>query len=108
MNAAQSVAIYEDLLAVTERMLQAARCSDWEELVALEKKCQRLVERLTAAEPREPLSGRLRERKAEIIRQVLACDAEITNIIDPWMKELQSILSSAGHEKKLQRAYGPG
>lgn len=108
MNSTQVIAVYEDIRIVTEQMLQAARDSDWDRLVALEKKCKSLVERLIAAEPREPLSGPLQQRKIEIIRQVLADDARIRNLTEPWMKQLQSILSTANHEKNLQQAYHPG
>lgn len=108
MNNIQVIAVYEDIRAVTEQMLQAACNSDWDQLVLLEKKCKGLVEGLIAAEPREPLSGKLQQRKVEIIKQVLADDAKIRNLTEPWMKQLQSILSTAHHEKKLQQAYEPG
>jgi len=107
MNGTEVVAIYEALLAVTERMLETARAADWAQLVALENECRRLIANLIAAEPHAPLSGALRSRKVELIRQVLARDAEITNVVDPWMKQLQAILTSASHEKQLQRAYAP-
>ncbi len=108
MNNTQVIAVYEDIRAVTEQMLQAACNSDWDQLVSLEKICKGLVEGLIAAQPREPLSGKLQQRKVEIIKQVLADDAKIRNLTEPWMKQLQSILSTAHHEKKLQQAYEPG
>lgn len=108
MNSTQIIAVYEDIGIVTGQMLQAAHDSDWDLLVTLEKKCKNLVERLIAAEPREPLSGQLQQRKVEIIRQVLADDAKIRNLTEPWMQQLQSILSTASHEKKLRQAYEPG
>ncbi|MBX9810685.1 MAG: flagellar protein FliT [Burkholderiales bacterium] len=108
MNSPQIIAVYEDIRVVTGQMLQAAHNSDWDRLVALEKKRKVLVERLIASEPLESLSGELQQRKAEIIRQVLADDAKIRNLTEPWMQQLQSILSAASHEKKLQQAYQPG
>ncbi len=108
MNSTQVIAVYEDIRIVTEQMLHAAHDSDWDRLVALEKKCKGLVEGLIAAEPREPLSGKLQQRKVEIIKQVLADDAKIRNLTEPWMKQLQNILNTASHEKKLQQAYDPG
>lgn len=108
MNSTQVIAVYEDIRIVTEQMLHAACNGDWEELVALENRCKGLVESLIAAEPREPLSGKLQQRKVEIIMQVLAADAKIRNLTEPWMKQLQSILGTASHEKKLQQAYESG
>ena len=108
MNSTQVIAVYEDVLVVTEQMLQAAHHSDWDQLVALEKRCKRLIESLMAAEPREPLSSQLQQRKVEIIQKVLADDARIRDITEPWMKQVHCILNTASHERKLQRAYEPG
>lgn len=108
MNDAQVITVYEDVLAVTEQMLQAARHGDWGQLVALEKRCKCLIENLMAAEPREPLSSPLQQRKIEIIKKVLADDARIRDITEPWMKRVHCILNTASHERKLQQAYEPG
>lgn len=108
MNNTQVMAVYEDVLVVTEQMLQAAHHSDWDRLVALEQHCKSLIESLMATEPREPFSSQLQQRKVEIIQQVLADDARIRDITEPWMKQVHCILNTASHERKLQQAYEPG
>ncbi|MFN7087321.1 MAG: flagellar protein FliT [Burkholderiales bacterium] len=108
MNSTQVIAAYEGIRIVTRKMLRAALDSDWDELVALEKKCRAIVENLIASEPHEPLSEKQQQRKIEIIRQVLADDAEIRNLTEPWLKQLQGLLSAAGHEKKLRQTYEAG
>lgn len=108
MNGPQIIAAYEAILALTGQMLEAARNDDWDGLVALEKECKKLVAELVAENTGQPLSGQFRQRKAEIIRKVLADDAEIRNITQPWMAHLQAVLGSAGREKKLRHAYDPG
>lgn len=105
MSGAQAIATYQDILAVTEQMLQAARCGDWERLTALEKAREYLFERVIASGLQEPLGEASRQRKIDILRRILACDTEITNIVDPWTERLQRLLSSVGHEKRLRRAY---
>lgn len=108
MNSQQIITTYETILAITGQMLDAARNDDWERLVALEKDRKKLVEELIAENYGLPLSSRFQQRKAEIIRKVLADDAEIRNITEPWMAQLQNFLGSAGRERKLSEAYAPG
>lgn len=107
-NETQVVAAYEALLAISAEMVTAARERDWERLVALERRCRGLVDRLRAIDGPGPLSGALRDRKAEIIRKVLADDAEIRNITEPWIARLQSLLEGSLREKRLRQAYGLG
>ena len=108
MNDPQIIATYEAILAITGQMLGAARDDDWDRLVALEQDCKKLVEQLIADNTGQPLSREFQQRKVEIIRRVLAEDAEIRNITQPWMAQLQNILGSAGRERKLYQAYAPG
>ena len=108
MNSPQIITTYETVLAITGQMLDAARNDDWERLVALEKACKKLVEELIVENYGLPLSSQFQQRKAEIIRKVLADDAEIRNITEPWMAQLQNFLGSAGRAQKLHQAYDPG
>ena len=54
------------------------------------------------------LEPNIHKRKVEIIRQVLADDAEIRNLTEPWMQRLQHLLTSVGQERKLHAAYNAG
>lgn len=105
MDNAQVIATYETILAITGQMLQAARNSDWDYLLALEEDCRVNVEKLMAANP-APLSGEYQQRKVEIIHKVLADDAEIRNVTQPWMAHLQHVIGNIGRERKLNHAYG--
>ena len=108
MNGTQIIGAYEAILTITGQMLAAARNDDWDRLVALEQDCKRRVEELIANNSGQPLSSQFHQRKAEIIRKVLADDAEIRNITEPWMAQLQNLIGSAGRERKLYQAYSPG
>ena len=99
------LAAYESISATTGHMLAAAKNGDWDRLVALEHDCRALVDTLRSDAAAAPLEHDLRERKAEIIRKVLADDAEIRNLTEPWMAELQAFLGSAGRERMLRSAY---
>ncbi len=107
MNSLQVIATYEAILATTNQMLEAAINNDWDRLVALEQDCKQLVEELIAQHHGQPLSGQFQQRKAQLIRQVLADDAKIRNITEPWMARLQTLLASSSRERKLCQAYSP-
>lgn len=108
MNNTQVIDVYEDLLVVTEQMLQVARNGNWEQLVALENRCKTLIEGLMAAGPRDPLGGQLQQRKVEIVQKVLADDARISNITEPWMEQVHRILSADSPQRKTQLTSEPG
>lgn len=105
MDSTQIIATYENMLTVSGQMLEAAKSSDWDRLVDLEKHCRALAERLSAGGASPRLTGQLRQRKVEIIRRMLADDAEIRNLTQPWMAQLQQFLGSARQERKLCQAY---
>lgn len=103
----QVISTYEAILDLTGEMLNAARNADWDRLIELESACRSLIEVLMLTD-KQPLLDDFRERKAQIIRQVLADDAEIRNLTQPWMAQLGHILGSAGNDRKLSQTYDPG
>ena len=100
------IAAYERVLGLMREMHEAARAEQWERLVALEGSCRAVVEALMLQAPGEALSGGEAERKAAIIRQVLALDAAIRDMTNPWLRQLQALLGTREREKKLHAAYG--
>lgn len=98
---------YDCLSATTGHMLSAARCGDWERLVGLEQDCADIVARLSALETEDPLPAGIRDRKAALLRKVLADDAAIRDITEPQLKRLERMLDSNRSEQRLLRAYGP-
>jgi len=106
MNNEEILSLYETVAELSGQMLDAARSADWERLVTLESRCASQVQMLKTGAPVAALSGTIREKKVRIIHKILADDREIRNITEPWMAELSSLMSSAGTERKLSRAYG--
>jgi flagellar protein FliT len=47
-----------------------------------------------------------RQRKIQLIKKILADDAEIRNRTEIWTGQLQRILQSHRQEQRLQQAYG--
>jgi flagellar protein FliT len=98
---------YESIAATSGVMLEAARCSDWDRLVAAERECAALVARLRAIDPRSELSERERERKRALVHTVLANDAEIRRLTEPWVEQLERLLAGEATLRRVQRSYRP-
>ena len=107
LETAQLLATYDQLSDTTAHMLSAAQAGDWERLVSLEKDCSDLVGRLSHLENDDPLPERLRVRKAAMIRKVLADDAAIRDITEPWLARLGTMLGANRREQQLLKSYGP-
>ncbi|MXS84659.1 flagellar protein FliT [Nitrosomonas sp. HPC101] len=96
-NEMQVIATYEAILAIADQMLQAARNSDWDELVALEHDCKHLANRLMKQHTQQPLNEAQQKKKFDLIQQILARDAEIRAITEPQMTLLQNMLTTNGN-----------
>jgi flagellar protein FliT len=110
MTSEEMIRTYEHILSVTAQMLDAARAADWDLLLKREQECRQLVQGLmtTRSDNEFVLEPQVRKRKVEIIRKVLADDAEIRNLTEPCMQRLQHLLTSVGHERRLHAAYNAG
>jgi flagellar protein FliT len=103
----QLLLTYDQLSNTTGFMLSAAQAGDWQRLASLEKDCSKLVARLSALETDEPLPEGLAARKAALLRKVLADDAAIRDITEPWLARLGAMLGANSCERRLLSSYGP-
>lgn len=87
--------LYESVAEVTSQMLVAAKQQDWDRLSELEGYCGTYVEKLKAFEELEPLTGEAYARKLACIKQILADDRQIRNLMAPWMVKLNSMLNKS-------------
>lgn len=106
MNTANVVSNYESLSAITEQMRNAANQGEWEKLVDLEKQCSRHVETMKTADAATKLDESARQRKIQLIKKILADDADIRSHTEAWMGQLQRIMQSNRQEQRLHQAYG--
>lgn len=106
MNSHEVIALYETVAVITDQMLTAAKCGDWDQLAVLEARCASHVATLKQGEPPAPLTGEIRVRKVQIIKQILAHDRQIRDIAEPWMAKLSQMINSTSAERRLSHAYG--
>lgn len=101
-----ALAMYESMREISAQMAQAAGACEWERLVALESDCAGLARRLEAQGGAAPLTAEERVRKAALIRQILADDAEVRRHTEPWMEQVKCFLGAGTRQRDLQRTYG--
>lgn len=97
---------YESLSSITNQMREAAVHGEWDQLIELEQQCSRHVSTMQPVDTTVQLDEPSRQRKIQLIKKILADDAEIRNRTELWMGQLQSIMQNNRQEQRLQQAYG--
>lgn len=100
--------LYETMSEISTRMVQAARAADWNGLVALERDVAGLRERLEKGAFHPAVSAEDRARKVQLIRRILADDAEVRRHTEPWMESVSRFLGSTARNKRAPRGGPPG
>jgi flagellar protein FliT len=85
---------YDAIARASQLMLEAARHSDWDEVSRQEERCRILIAALKAASLEAPLRPADNRRRMDLLRRILADDAEIRGRADPWLKQLERLISS--------------
>lgn len=94
---------YQEMSALSARMVDAARGGDWDGLLDLERRVAEIRDGLVLNGDRfedsrsgAPHSGRMRD----LIQQILDDDAEVRRHTEPWMERVRLLL--AGHRSGWQ------
>jgi flagellar protein FliT len=102
----QLLSYYEAIERASADMLHAARAGNWAEVMKLEGACVLLISQLKNA-AQEPLAsashseptGSAARVKSRIMQRILVNDAEIRQLAEPWLQELDDTL--AGRRQTL-------
>ena len=90
---------YEAIEQASADMLSAARDGDWDAVVKLEGACAVLISQLKHAASAQNLGAEESQLKSRIMQRILVNDAEIRQLAEPWLEDLDDIL--AGRPKTL-------
>jgi len=90
---------YEAIEKASQDMLEAARVGNWDHVVKLEGACALLISQLKHAATKQGLDSEEAQLKSRIMQRILVNDAEIRQLAEPWLEELDDIL--AGRPKTL-------
>ena len=83
---------YVAIAAASRAMVAAARDDDWHEVSRLERECIRQVTRLKRAAQVQSLGPHEQRTRVHLLRSILADDAEIRRLAEPWLVELEQLL----------------
>ena len=99
---------YEQVRQISLQMLCAARESNLEALVAGERRCAAVIARLRIlGDDTRILNKPAKKRANEIIRAILAHDAEIRDLTQPWLRQLETHMGTSRMTRKVAAAYRP-
>jgi flagellar protein FliT len=104
MTSNEILTTYESLSELTDSMLDAARQGEWDDLAALEQRCQAYVGSLMQTE-QVRLNENEQRAKVAIIRTILQNDARIRALAEPRLHELQQRLSLTRAGQRSVGAY---
>jgi flagellar protein FliT len=84
---------YEAIERASEDMLEAARGGNWDQVVKLEGACAVLIAQLKHAAAQAPLQSEEAKLKSRIMQRILVNDAEIRQLAEPWLDDLDELLA---------------
>jgi len=103
---ASQIDIYQEMSTLSSRMVEAARASDWDNLIRLEKSVVALRLSLSADDDNSRLTTSEIEAKRALIQRILDDDAEIRRHTEPWMEQVRQFLGGSVRRKQVESAYG--
>jgi flagellar protein FliT len=84
---------YQAIENANQDMLAAARGGDWDEVVKLEGACAVLIAQLRHAAASALLGPDEAQLKSRIMQRILVNDAEIRQLAEPWLEDLDNLLA---------------
>ncbi|MEO7244271.1 MAG: flagellar protein FliT [Rubrivivax sp.] len=87
------ISYYEAIEQASADMLAAAKCGNWDQVVKLEGACVLLISQLKHAARSGPLDTDAAQEKSRIMQRILVNDAEIRHLAEPWLQELDEMMS---------------
>ena len=102
---------YEAIERASADMLAAARANNWDEVVRLEGACVLLISQLRhqaqadedeaeergSSLPQSAVDHAAAKTKSRIMQRILVNDAEIRQLAEPWLAELDDTLAGRRH-----------
>jgi flagellar protein FliT len=86
------IACYEAIAQASHAMLAAAHADNWDEVRVLEDRCRALIAELKAVSRTTRLGMAEQRRRIELLRAILANDAEVRKRSEPWLRQLERLL----------------
>jgi flagellar protein FliT len=104
-SAARAIENYEKLSILTRELREAAVLGEWDRLTEIQERRTALVDAMAAIDPTVSLGEPAARRKDELIKQVLADEAEARERVKTRMAQMTSELQEGRQELRLLREY---
>jgi len=85
---------YEAIEKASHDMLEAARSGNWDHVLKLEGACAVLISQLKQSAAERPLGKDEQKFKSRIMQRILVNDAEIRQLAEPWLDDLNDLLAA--------------
>ena len=92
MTSNEVLAMYENLATLSSRMASAAGEGDWNALARLETQAALQAAAAKGGVPK--LEGAQRQRKIDLLKQLMANDRAVRDVTEPWMGQLDRALAA--------------
>ncbi len=102
------IEIYEQMSALSTRMVEAARANDWDQLIDLEQSVVSLRQSLMSDTDNTVPTPQEATKKRNLIQRILQDDAEVRRHTEPWMEEVRRFLTGDARKRQVDQAYGTG
>ena len=84
---------YEAIEKASHDMLEAARSGNWDHVLKLEGACAVLISQLKQSAAERQLGEDEQKFKSRIMQRILVNDAEIRQLADPWIDQVDDLLA---------------
>jgi flagellar protein FliT len=101
-----SLKCYNHMVHLSQLMLAAAQLADWEQVSKLEIQCQRVVDELKELPANDSSNLWFKQEKMRLIRSVLAIDAQIRDLAQPRIRQLELAMRAPHTARRLASTYG--
>jgi flagellar protein FliT len=85
---------YQAIEKASQDMLDAARSGNWDQVLKLEGACAVLISQLKRSAGERPLGDDEILFKSRIMQRILINDAEIRQLAEPWLDDLDALLTA--------------
>lgn len=102
------IELYEEMSLLSSRMVEAARASEWDNLIELERSVASLRNALMTTPEDSDAPATDVARKSSLIQRILEDDAEIRRHTEPWMEHVRQFLGDNTRRREVQKAYAVG
>ncbi len=92
MTTSDILLVYDEMVQISQQMLDAAHRQDWPSFTTLESVCEEHIKQIHQRDDQLPLTAEEVEKKIDLLMKILADDRQIRDLLEPWMGRLSAIM----------------